>query len=119
MLGSDADKWSKKTMVSDDLLVFQREYVFVEYVGLTDDGLIFQLSPRTDLKPVAVRVVAHDSTGNEVINFLNNEMLAHPSATVKRWRISKKLSPGNYRVQIELEGHLAYRANVCLGDRIV
>ncbi|MEH2480163.1 hypothetical protein V1282_003520 [Nitrobacteraceae bacterium AZCC 2146] len=119
MLGDQAATWSKKIIISDDLLVFERKYVFVEYVGITDAGLIFELNPREDSKPVSVKITATDDNGNEVINFTNKEMAAHPSPTSKRWRISAVLPHGNYRVQIELEGHLAFRANVRRGDQLV
>jgi hypothetical protein len=119
MLGDDVAKWSKKIIISDDLLVFERKFVFVEYVGMSEEGLSFQLSPRADLKPIAVKVTARNSAGLEVVSFANNEMTAQPSATIKRWRISKKLPNGIYRIEIRLEGHLAYRANVGLGDRLV
>jgi hypothetical protein len=119
MLGSDASKWSKKIVVSDDLLVFERKFVFVEYVGLSDDRLIFELNPRADQKPISVKITATDAKGKVVINFLNSEMTAHPSPAIKRWRITTQLGRGTYRVQINLEGHLAYRANVVNGDQLV
>jgi hypothetical protein len=119
LLGKDAPRWSSKIIVSNDHLVFERKYTFVEYVTMVADGLVFELSPRFDAKPISVKVSATDNNHNEVISFYSGEMLAHPSSTVKRWRISKQLPHGKYHVQINLEGHLAYSAVVSLGDSLV
>ena len=119
MLGDCAKSWSNKIIVSNDLLVFERKYVFVEYVGIVENGLVFELNPRTDQKPISVKVVAADSTGKEVIHFVNREMAAHPEASIRRWRIAASLPHGTYRVRIELEGHLAFCANVKHGDELV
>lgn len=119
MLGDQAKMWSSKIIVSNDLLVFERKYVFVEYVGIAENGLVFELNPRSDQKPISIKAVATDLTGREVINFVNKEMAAQPEAPIRRWRIAASLPHGTYRVRIELEGHLAFCANVKHGDELV
>lgn len=118
MLGDQARSWAHKIIVSNDLLVFERKYVFVEHVAIANDGLVFELNPRVDQKPIAIKIIASDSTGKEVVNFTNNEMAAQPPAPVKRWRVAAVLPHGTYRVRIELEGHLAFCANVRHGDEL-
>lgn len=119
MLGDNVRVWSNKIVVSNDLSVFERKYVFVEYVGIVENGLVFELNPREDQKPISIKVVATDSTGKEVIHFVNREMAAQPEAPIRRWRIAASLPHGTYRVRMELEGHLAFCANVKHGDELV
>lgn len=119
LLGGKQAPWLSKIVVSEDLSVFERRFVFVDYVGISHEGVSFQLSPRDDAKPIDVRVQAWDKAGAEVISYRNPEMLAHPSATVKRWRVAKALTNGIYLVHIDLEGHLAYRGYLTLGGRLV
>jgi hypothetical protein len=119
LLGPDAATWSKKIIVSDDLLVFERKYTFVEYVGFNDEGLVFQLNPRVDQKTVSINVSATDSAGKQVVTFIHTEMKTRPEAPSIRWRVNASLPHGTYRVRIELEGHLAFSANVKHGAELV
>lgn len=119
MLGPYSANWLRKIVVSDDLLVFERRYTFVEHVSFTDEGLVFQLNPRVDGRTVAVKIQATNSAGDSVVNFSNSEMKARPEAPVTRWRIQANLPYGIYRVRIELEGHLAFCANVKHGAELV
>ncbi len=119
LLGERQADWSNKIIVSDDLSVFERSFVFVDYVGISHEGVSFQLSPRADGKSINVQVKAWDKSGNEVVSYNNADMLAQPSATVKRWRVAKELANGTYLVHIDLEGYLAYRGYLILDDRLV
>ncbi len=119
LLGSHRQKWADRVLVSDDLLLFERKFVFVEDVTLNEDGVVFQLSPRADQQPVDVCVRAWNATGTEIVNFRNTETNALPDLLVKRWRVPKNMSDGNYLVEIQLEGHLAFRAHVSLGNNLL
>lgn len=118
MLGGERANWADQVVTSDDLSIFERQFVYVEFVGVSAEGVSFQLSPRADSKNIAVEVRAWRN-GVEIVKYSNSEMPAHPSATVKRWRVAKELSNGNYFVEIYLEGHLAYRNVLSLGSRLV
>ena len=111
--------WSTQIVVSDDLSVFERRFVFVDYVGISHDGVIFQLNPRADAQIIDVQVKVWGRGGAEIISYANTTMLAQPSATVKRWRVAKNLNNGKYLIEIRLEGHLAYRNVLVLVDKLV
>jgi hypothetical protein len=121
MLGDRQSEWSNRILISDDLLVFERRHVFVESVFLAANGLTFQLSPRADLKNIAVKVNVWDKDGKQVINFSNADLAARPPppSTDPRWRVEASLPKGTYLAQIDLEGHFAFRGNLILGDRLV
>jgi ssDNA thymidine ADP-ribosyltransferase, DarT len=121
MLGDRQSEWSERILISDDLLVFERKHVFVESVSMSPEGIIFQLSPRADLKNVAVKVRAWDREGKQVIDFSNSDLAARPPApsTSNRWRVAATLPNGTYLAQIDLEGHLAFQGNLIVGDRLV
>jgi len=118
-LGASARKWSKKILISDDLLVFERKFVFLENVSLGQDGLTFQLNPRSDRKTVAIQVNAWDANGKEVIAFQNDNFSPLPEPPAKKWRVGAKLRGGTYLVEIKLEEHLAFRAKISLGGDLV
>lgn len=119
LLGADADKWSAKILVSEDLSLFDRRFVFLEDVQMSPEGLILQMSPRPDLGTVNIQVKGWDGRGNQVINFTNSALPTQPQAPLRKWRIQAVLPNGDYLVHIDLEGHLAFRAVVPLGDRLV
>jgi hypothetical protein len=108
-------------LVSNDLLVFERRYVFVEEVYLASDGVVFMLSPRHDLQNVSIAVKAWDSAGKQIVDFFNANLPTRPSApsTSQRWRTPATLPNGSYLVEIQLEGHLAFNARLGLGGQIV
>jgi len=90
LLGNPARAmWSNQIVVSDDLSVFERRFVFVDYVGISHDGAIFQLNPRADAQTIDVQVKVWGRGEAEIISYANTTMLAQPSATVKRWRVAK------------------------------
>lgn len=121
LLGNKGAEWASRIAISDDLLLFERHYVFVESVYLASNGIEFQLSPRADLKNVSISVFAWDSRGMLVKNFYNSDMAARPPApsTNTRWRVETNLANGTYLVQIDLEGHLAFKGYLTLGERLV
>jgi hypothetical protein len=113
MLGNERSKWSSKVLVSSDLLLFERRFVFVEDVSLSEKGLIFKLNPRRDPLPVDVEVRIWDAKGTEVLIRRNPNFNILPN---KRWLIQQDLQNGFYLVEIKLEQHLAFRCNLSLGD---
>ncbi|MDC7746215.1 DarT ssDNA thymidine ADP-ribosyltransferase family protein [Rhizobium binxianense] len=106
--------WSR-LVISDDLKVFQREYTFVESVRLSSNGLIFQLNPRLDGATVSIELGIWDSADRLVSTFSKSDFPPLPPAALQ-WRHACVLGPGNYRVRIMLEGHLAYLNELSLDD---
>ncbi len=121
MLGDKQSDWASRILISDDLLLFERRHVFVESTFLSENGLNFQLSPRVDLKNIAIKISAWDQNQNQVINFNNGDIAARPPApsTNPRWRVAVNLANGTYLVQIDLEDHLAFKGYLTLGERLV
>ncbi|WP_453944807.1 DarT ssDNA thymidine ADP-ribosyltransferase family protein [Bradyrhizobium sp. USDA 372] len=121
LLGDKSAEWAPRVLISDDLLLFERRFVFVESVFLTSNGINFQLSPRADLKNISISVFAWDSNGTLMKNFYNADIAARPPApsTNTRWRVQIDLANGTYLVQIDLEGHLAFKGYITLGERLV
>jgi hypothetical protein len=118
LLGKLGPAWAKRILVSSDLLVFHREYAFVDEVSLADSGVVFQLNPRVDRKMLDVSVQVWDARGARIINFRNRDMAATPNPPVKRWRVSHPLLDGKYHIQIELDGHLAFKATMYRGSPV-
>jgi hypothetical protein len=121
LLGTKQAEWSQRILISDDLLLFERRHVFVDSVFLSSNGINFQLSPRADLQNVSVGVFAWDDKGAQVKSFYHPDMPARPSApsTNPRWRLEANLPNGTYLVQIDLEGHFAFKGYLTLGERLV
>jgi hypothetical protein len=121
LLGAKQAEWSPRILISDDLLLFERRHVFVESVFLSSNGINLQLSPRADLKNVSVSVFAWNDKGAQVKSFYNVDIPARPPApsTNPRWRVAVDLPNGTYLVQIDLEGHLAFKGQLTLGERLV
>lgn len=114
LLGASAQKWKEKFVVSEDLMVFNKEYCFVEEVSLAENGLRFSFNPRIDRKNISVKITLKKSTGELVIDYLNNSMPATPDYPAKRWMIKTKIGYGSYVCEIELDGHLAFKAGLSL-----
>lgn len=112
MLGSDAERWKSRVLISDDLLVFERKYAFVEDVAIDGKGLVVKFSPRQDRQPIDVQVRVLNKVGREVISFRNNSMPARPNPPSVKWRFKGKLSGGVYLAEVRLEGQLAFRASL-------
>ncbi len=115
LLGPHAARWLPYMKVSDDLAVFLRHFVFVNHVELAPTGIVFELNPRRNRQPVDVRLTIWRQTGVMVANFHYASLNETPPSG-GRWRAPVDLTDGRYRVRIELEGHLAYDAEVTLGD---
>lgn len=118
LLGNKQAEWSARIHISDDLLLFERRHVFVDSVFLAANGINFQLSPRADLRNISVAVFVWDDKGKLVKSFHNGDMAARPPApsTNTRWRVEANLASGTYLVQIDLEGHFAFKAFMTLGE---
>ncbi|MCK9914056.1 hypothetical protein MXD81_33375, partial [Microbacteriaceae bacterium K1510] len=116
LLGAQAHKWTDRTQVSTDLVVFQREYAFVVDVTLAENGVVFELNPRLDKKPLHVRVRAWDSNDKQMFDYQHSSMDAVP-ATARRWWHEHPFPDGSYLVQIDLEGHLAFKAKLSRGNQ--
>ncbi|NGN44865.1 DUF4433 domain-containing protein [Mesorhizobium sp. CGMCC 1.15528] len=114
-LGVYGAQWAPRILVSDDLLVFERNYVFVEDVSLSRRGVSFRLNPRRDLQTVDVRISAIDKDGNQAIQFRNNSMSATPPRPSTGWIYESELADGQYLVDVFLEGHLAFRSFLSVG----
>jgi|SRR5215831_1358383 len=106
--------YSQRVLISDDLRVFEKKYVFVEFVSLSSAGVIFQLNPRADGQKINVRVKAWNNSGKQIVDFYNGELAAVPTGA-PRWRVATDLKNGRYRVRIELENQLAYENVLTLG----
>lgn len=117
MLGTDAAQWTDRILVSDDLRVFQRDFAFVQDVSLSREGLIFKLNPRKSGGTVDVAIGLFDQTGRKVIDFRNTELQPVPP-TADRWRVVADLADGIYEAKIEVDGHVAYRNSLTLGDSL-
>lgn len=114
-LSASASKWEKKIRVSDDLKVFEKRFTFVEKVSLVNEGIIFRLNPRADLRPISISLEARDTTGRICVRMSNAELPATPSKA-SAWQVKAKLKPGLYRVIIRLEGHEAYNSTLMLDE---
>ncbi|HWA18752.1 MAG TPA: DarT ssDNA thymidine ADP-ribosyltransferase family protein [Devosia sp.] len=114
LLGAQAGTWEPRTIVSDDLKVFEKSYPFAESIRLSNEGLLFRLHPRTDLLPLAVRISAWTLDGAAVINSFYPSLAARPPSNGS-WLTRTTLHPGSYRVEVELDGHLAYAGIQILG----
>ena len=62
-LGRSASRWERLVKVSEDLKVFQRQYVFVEEVSISNDGISFRLNPRLDRKNVEISIEILNAKG--------------------------------------------------------
>lgn len=118
LLGANAATWKPFIQISDDLLVFDRRFVFVEKVTIDDRGVVAQLNPRQDLAAVDVQVKATNSHGQLNINFRNNAMAARPALPSNSWRFNANLPDDTYLVEIYLEGQMAFKANLTVGQNI-
>lgn len=120
MLGDQGQAWAPRMQISDDLLVFERRYVFVEEVSLDPKGVVVRLNPRRDRQPVDTTVKAWHLDGRVAVDFRNPQMPAVPLPPHTRWLIQAPapLQSGTYLVEVTLEGHLAFRSHLTLGGNI-
>lgn len=109
LLGDDAERWRSRILVSDDIKVFQKEYPFVQDASLSKEGFTFRINPRQDRNPVSIEINIWDAAGPPVGRFLDRG-LALPPPTSPSWIWKRPIADGRYRVQMKLEGHLAFDA---------
>jgi len=114
-LGRSAPRWEGLIRVSEDLKLFQREFVFVEEVGLSNDGVSFRLNPRLDHQNVAVSITVRGPKDAIVHQFKTASMQALPNLPAKMWITKHHFSDGRYHVQITIEEHLAFKCGIRLG----
>lgn len=115
LLDINGPAWQGLIHVSLDLAVFQKNYVFVNYVGLTANGVVFELNPRSSRRAVDMHLIVRRFNGDQVAYFHYPALDEQPPSG-GRWRAPVDLAPGAYLVRIELEGHLAFEAPLTLGD---
>lgn len=114
-LGVAADQWKEKIVVSEDLMVFNKEYAFVEEVSLTENGLTFSFNPRLDRKNISVRISLTDSSNNKIIDFQNIDMSPVPEIPYKRWIIKSNIKHGTYGCSIDIDNQRAFFSKLAIG----
>lgn len=118
MLGPQREAWSGYCEVSDALKVFQKEYTFVQELRLTSAGVIFRLNHRRDRRNIAISIQVKDSHGKTVGDFYNTDHAAAPNPPHENWIWEHPLKDDLYSVEVTLEGTLAYRGRIRLGDTL-
>jgi len=116
MLGPSSAQWLKRIRVSDDLLVFQKRYPFVKAVSLARNGIVFELAPRNDGQSISVKVEVWDNKKAAVCSFIYKKLAATPPPPAPAWRAQHDLKDGKYLVRLTVEDHLAFEANLVLGN---
>ena len=93
--------------------IFQSQYAYIKGVDLFANSCLIQFSPRRDGKTVECELLVRDLDEN-VIRRLPKKLI-DPS---KRLRITfnNPLNMGTFKIEIYLEGHLAYRNTHLLDD---
>ncbi len=118
LLGDSATNWRDYCVVSDSLRLFNKNYSFVTYVYLSFKGLTFQFNPRNDYAHISVRIsVSAADSGRSYIKYAN-ETLRHKPEKANYWHIERELPSGSYLVEIDIEGHTAFKSEIALGDVI-
>lgn len=118
MIGGARHNWSRYCHVSDALKVFQKDYTFVQEIGLTSRGVVFRLNHRRDRQTIKVHIRVWNSWGALIVNFFNNEHAAAPPPPSQNWIWEQTLSDDLYLVQVDLEDTLAYKAHIRVGDSL-
>lgn len=117
LLGPDANIWKPRIQISDDLQVFERRFAFAERVSIDNKGVVAQLNARRDRSDVDVEVKVTGTKGDVLINF-HKTMAARPNPPSNSWRFNAVLPDGQYLVEIHLEGHLAFRSYMNVGQDV-
>ena len=118
MLGDKRADWEGYCHVSDALKVFQKEYAFVDVLRLTSEGVIFRLNVRKDGKPIQVKIDVWDGHDRHIVGFNNDAHAPVPPNPHNNWILRHALAHDMYRVEVRLEGHLAYQSYMVLGDTL-
>jgi hypothetical protein len=85
MLGANRNEWEDFCHVSDALKVFQKDYTFVQEIRLTNDGVVFRLNPRRDLKNISLKIDVWDTNGRNIVNFFNSDHAPRPNPPASNW----------------------------------
>ena len=93
--------------------IFHSQFTYVTGVDLLSNSCLVQFSPRRDGKPVECELLIKNLGKREV-----RRLPAQPIDSSKRLRVTFgiPLSTGTFLVEINLEGHLAYRNSHLLDD---
>ena len=118
MLGEQRADWEQYCHVSDALKVFQKEYTFVDVLRLTSEGVIFRLNARKNGGRIKVKIDVWDSQEHHVVDFYNESHEPVPADPRSSWIWKHALQHDMYRVEVRLEGHLAYQSYMVLGDTL-
>lgn len=103
-------RWKDKILVSTDMKLFEREYSFVEDAYITPNGLVVNLSPRKDNANIDLEVIISDSLTDETkVHFRNQNFQPLPPSGKKGWIFTFPTDNGTYRVQVKIEGSIAYK----------
>lgn len=118
LLGKERNTWESICHVSDALKVFQKEYTFVQELQIRNDGLVFRLNPRSDRRNISVSFNVWNSAGNKVANFFNEDHAPYPATPALNWIWKHNFPDDIYRVEVNLEGNLAFNAELVLGESL-
>lgn len=118
MLGEQRADWEPYCHVSDALKVFQKEYTFVDVLRLTSEGVIFRLNARKDGARIKVKIDVWDGRERHVVDFYNESHEPVPEDPHNNWIWRHPLPHDMYRVEVRLEGQLAYQSYMVLGDTL-
>jgi len=107
-----AVQWTNRIRVSEDMMLFQRDYTYVESVSISGKGLHFQLAPRRDNQDVNVQIFVRDNRGDLILSYAKSQFRPRPPSNAKQWILKRKFLPGRYLVTIELENFTAYENEI-------
>ena len=105
-LGGHAEQWADRVRVMSQPGYFNAEYAFVESVDLAAEGVQVRFHPRVHLPAKGtVSLSIHELT-----NPVNRRDFSGLQLDLRtRWNFPFIPTPGEYEVQISLEGELAYK----------
>lgn len=111
LLGDAADTWSAIIRVFTEPGIFENRYAYVDSVAVSRDGVRLTLHPRIDAQPVRVDIDISSPGRNFQRKF---QHAAAPSGHALLCNV--KLDDGEYLVEIQVDGCLAYRALSLIDD---
>ena len=93
--------------------IFQSQYTYIKGVDLVANSCLIQFAPRRDGQSIECDLFVRDS-GGHVIRHLPQKLI--DSSKRLRVNFNNPLGMGTFRIEIHLEGHLAYRNTHLLDD---
>ena len=93
--------------------IFQSQYTYIKGVDLLANSCLIQFAPRRDGKEIECEVLVKNSDGH-VIRRLPKKLI--DSSKRLRLNFNNPLGMGTFRIEIHLEGHLAYKNAHLLDD---